>query len=42
MTDSNSVAKIWMRESKDQEEFWAGGSGLGFLELGGGDLGESR
>jgi len=41
MTDSDLVAKVWMREPKDQVEFWVGGSGFGFSELGGGDLGES-
>jgi hypothetical protein len=42
MTDSDLVAKVWLREPKDQVEFWVGGSGFGFSELGGGDLGESR
>ena len=42
MMDSDLVAKVWMRESKDQVEFWVGGSGFRFSELGGGDLGESR
>ena len=30
-----------MREPKDRVDFWVGGSGFGFSELGGGDLGES-
>ena len=30
MTDSNLVVKVWMREPKDQVEFWVGGSGFGF------------
>jgi hypothetical protein len=43
MTDSDLVTKIWMRESKDQVEFWVGaGSGFGFSELEGEDLGESK
>jgi hypothetical protein len=29
MTDSDLVAKIWMREPKDQVEFWVGRSGFG-------------
>jgi len=30
MTDLDLVAKVWMREPKDQVEFWVGGSGFGF------------
>jgi hypothetical protein len=42
MTDSDLVVKVWMREPKDQIEFWVGRSGFGFSKLGGRDLGESR
>ena len=30
MTDSDLVTKVWMRELKDQVEFWVGGSRFGF------------
>ena len=42
MTDLDLVVKVWMRELKNQIEFWVGGSGFGFSKLGGRDLGESR
>jgi hypothetical protein len=32
--DSDLIAKVWMREPKDQVEFWVGGSGFGFFRAG--------
>jgi hypothetical protein len=42
MTDSDLVAKVWMREPKDHVKFWVSGLGFEFSELGGGDLVEFR